>query len=63
MKAITDAIGPGRTLDLAEFLVDAGKVHQIEARALLKKVAAGKNSYLAAQATGLCDKIDGKKQP
>jgi hypothetical protein len=59
----TNAYWEERTLDLAEFLIDAGKEYHTEARALLRKVAAGKNSYLAAQATGLIDKIDGKKQP
>jgi hypothetical protein len=50
-----------RTLDIAEFLIDDGKEYWPEARALLKKVTAGKNSYLAAQAMRLIDKIDGKK--
>jgi hypothetical protein len=56
-----DSYWQERTLNLAEFLVNAGKDYHAEARALLQKVTTGKNSYLAAQATGLIDKIDGKK--
>jgi hypothetical protein len=56
-----NAYGEERTFNMAEFFMDAGKEYRTEALTLLKKVAAGKNNYLAAQATGLIEKIEAKK--
>jgi hypothetical protein len=50
-----------RTLYFAEFLIDTGKEYRTEARALLRKVQAGKNRYCAARATDLLNKIPDKE--